>query len=52
MSVASPRPERVEHMKKCCEEVSEFLLLDLKMIILTVKILFQKDSTEGFSEEA
>ena len=27
------------------------LLLDLQIIIETVKILFQKESTEGFSEE-
>ncbi len=29
---------------------NQSLLLDLKMIILNVKILFQKDSTEGVSE--
>lgn len=90
MSVVGPRPERVEHVKKYCEEVPEFayrmrvkggltgyaqifgkyntsaydklkldlmyienqsLLLDLKMIMLTVKILFIAESTEGFEEE-
>ena len=90
MSVVGPRPERVEHVKKYCEEVPEFayrmrvkggltgyaqifgkyntsaydklkldlmyienqsLLLDLKMIMLTVKTLFIAESTEGFEEE-
>lgn len=90
MSVVGPRPERVEHVKKYCEEVPEFayrmrvkggltgyaqifgkyntsaydklkldlmyienqsLLLDLKMILLTVKTLFIAESTEGFEEE-
>ena len=35
----------------CCIE-NQSLLFKLKMIMLTVKILFQKDSTEGFSKEA
>lgn len=90
MSVVGPRPERVEHVEKYCEEVPEFayrmrvkggltgyaqifgkyntsaydklkldlmyienqsLLLDLKMIMLTVKTLFIAESTEGFEEE-
>lgn len=90
MSVVGPRPERVEHVRKYCEEVPEFayrmrvkggltgyaqifgkyntsasdklkldlmyienqsLLLDLKMIMLTVKTLFIAESTEGFEEE-
>lgn len=90
MSVVGPRPERVEHVKRYCEEVPEFayrmrvkggltgyaqifgkyntsaydklkldlmyienqsLLLDLKMIMLTVKTLFIAESTEGFEEE-
>lgn len=90
MSVVGPRPERVEHVKKYCEEVPEFayrmrvkggltgyaqifgkyntsaydklkldlmyienqsFLLDLKMIMLTVKTLFIAESTEGFEEE-
>lgn len=90
MSVVGPRPERVEHVKKYCEEVPEFayrmrvkggltgyaqifgkyntsaydklkldlmyienqsFLLDLKMIMLTVKTLFTAESTEGFEEE-
>lgn len=90
MSVVGPRPERVEHVKKYCEEVPEFayrmrvkggltgyaqifgkyntsaydklkldlmyienqsLLLDLKMIMLTVKTLFIAESTEGFKKE-
>ena len=28
------------------------LLLDLKLVILTFKILFMKESTEGFEKEA
>lgn len=90
MSVVGPRPERVEHVKKYCEEVPEFayrmrvkggltgyaqifgkyntsaydklkldlmyienqsFLLDIKMIMLTVKTLFTAESTEGFEEE-
>ncbi|GFI45240.1 putative sugar transferase EpsL [Lachnospiraceae bacterium] len=90
MSVVGPRPERVEHVQKYCEEVPEFayrmrvkggltgyaqifgkyntsaydklkldlmyienqsFLLDLKMIMLTVKTLFTAESTEGFEEE-
>ena len=90
MSVVGPRPERVEHVKKYCEEVPEFayrmrvkggltgyaqifgkyntsaydklrldlmyienqnLLLDLKLIMLTVKTLFIAESTEGFEKE-
>lgn len=90
MSVVGPRPERVEHVKKYCEEVPEFtyrmrvkggltgyaqifgkyntsaydklkldlmyienqsFLMDLKMIMLTVKTLFTLESTEGFEEE-
>lgn len=90
MAVVGPRPERVEHVKKYCEEVPEFayrmrvkggltgyaqifgkyntsaydklkldlmyienqsFLLDLKMIMLTVKTLFTAESTEGFEEE-
>lgn len=90
MSVVGPRPERVEHVKKYCEEVPEFayrmrvkggltgyaqifgkyntsaydklkldlmyienqsFLLDLKMIMLTVKTLFITESTEGFEEQ-
>lgn len=90
MSVVGPRPERVEHVRKYCEEVPEFayrmrvkggltgyaqifgkyntsasdklkldlmyienqsLLLDLKMIMLTIKTLFIAESTEGFEEE-
>lgn len=90
MSVVGPRPERVEHVEKYCEEVPEFVyrmrvkggltgyaqifgkyntsaydklkldlmyienqsfLLDLKMIMLTVKTLFTAESTEGFEEE-
>ena len=90
MSVVGPRPERVEHVKKYCEEIPEFayrmrvkggltgyaqifgkyntsaydklkldlmyienqsFLMDLKMIMLTVKTLFTAESTEGFEEE-
>lgn len=90
MSVVGPRPERVEHVEKYCQEVPEFayrmrvkggltgyaqifgkyntsaydklrldlmyienqsLLLDLKMIMLTIKTLFTVESTEGFAEE-
>lgn len=90
MSVVGPRPERVEHVEKYCEDVPEFayrmrvkggltgyaqifgkyntsaydklrldlmyienqsFLLDLKMIMLTVKTLFIAESTEGFEEE-
>lgn len=90
MSVVGPRPERVEHVEKYCEEVPEFayrmrvkggltgyaqifgkyntsaydklkldllyienqsLLLDLKLIMLTVKTLFIAESTEGFEKE-
>lgn len=90
MSVVGPRPERVEHVEKYCEEVPEFayrmrvkggltgyaqifgkyntnaydklkldllyienqsLLLDLKLIMLTVKTLFTAESTEGFEKE-
>ena len=28
------------------------LLLDLKLLILTIKILFMRESTEGFNEKA
>lgn len=90
MSVVGPRPERVEHVRKYCEEVPEFayrmrvkggltgyaqifgkyntsardklkldlmyienqsFVLDLKLIMLTVKTLFTAESTEGFEEE-
>ena len=90
MSIVGPRPERLEHVHKYCEEIPEFsyrlkvkggltgpaqvfgkyntsplnklkmdlyyitnysLLLDLQILFETVKILVQKESTEGFSEE-
>lgn len=89
MSIVGPRPERIEHVEKYCEDIPEFkyrlkvkggltgyaqiigkyntsaydklrldlmyienysILLDLKLILMTVKILFVKDSTEGFVE--
>ena len=28
------------------------LLLDLKLLILTIKVLFMRESTEGFNNEA
>ena len=90
MSIVGPRPERLEHVQKYCEEIPEFayrlkvkggltgpaqvfgkyntsplnklkmdlyyitnysLLLDLQILFETVKILVQKESTEGFTEE-
>ena len=87
MSVAGPRPERVEHVRKYTEKLPEFayrlrvrggltgyaqiygkyntsaedklkldlmyiekqsLLLDLQMILLTMKVMFLPESTEGF----
>lgn len=91
MSLIGPRPERIEHVDKYCEEVPEFayrlkvkggltgyaqvygkynttaydklkldliyienysLMLDLKILFMTFKVIFMKESTEGFSEEA
>lgn len=90
MSIVGPRPERLEHVQKYCEEIPEFkyrlkvkggltgpaqvfgkyntsplnklkmdlfyitnysLLLDLQILFETVKILVQKESTEGFTQE-
>lgn len=90
MSIVGPRPERVEHVEKYTEEISEFeyrlkvkggltgyaqiygkynttpydklkldlmyiqnysLLLDIKLIFMTIKIMFMKESTEGFEEK-
>lgn len=90
MSMVGPRPERVEHVEKYTEEISEFeyrlkvkggltgyaqiygkynttpydklkldlmyiqnysLLLDIKLIFMTVKIMFMKESTEGFDQK-
>ena len=90
MSIVGPRPERLEHVQKYCEEIPEFsfrfkvkggltgpaqvygkyntsplnklkmdiyyitnysLLLDLQILFETVKILVQKESTEGFSNK-
>lgn len=90
MSVVGPRPERIEHVEKYTEEISEFeyrlkvkggltgyaqiygkynttpydklkldlmyiqnysLLLDIKLIFMTIKIMFMKESTEGFEEK-
>ncbi|MDD7511577.1 MAG: sugar transferase [Peptostreptococcaceae bacterium] len=90
MSLVGPRPERVEHVEKYTEAISEFdlrlkvkggltgyaqiygkynttaydkikldlmyiqnysILLDIKMLFLTLKVVFMKESTEGFSEE-
>ena len=90
MSLVGPRPERIEHVEKYTEEISEFeyrlkvkggltgyaqiygkynttpydklkldlmyiqnysLLLDIKLIFMTVKIMFMKESTEGFESK-
>lgn len=90
MSLVGPRPERLEHVEKYTEEISEFkyrlkvkggltgyaqiygkynttpydklkldlmyiqnysLLLDIRLILMTVKIMFMKESTEGFVNE-
>lgn len=89
MSIVGPRPERVEHVQKYCEETPEFayrtrvkagltglaqiygkyntsaydkvlwdiqyienqsILLDLRIVMLTVKIMFTPESSEGFDE--
>lgn len=89
MSIVGPRPERVEHVEKYSEEISEFayrlkvkggltgyaqiygkyntgaydklrldlmyierysFLLDIKLIVLTFRAMFQKESTEGFDK--
>lgn len=89
MSIVGPRPERVEHVQKYCEEIPEFcyrlkvkggltgyaqiygkyntaaydklrldlmyienysLLLDIKLILQTIRILIKKESTEGFDK--
>ena len=89
MSIVGPRPERVEHVDKYCQEVPEFgmrlkvkggltgyaqvygkyntsaydklkldlsyisnysLMLDLKIVLLTLRTVFQKESTEGFEK--
>ncbi|MCR5251780.1 MAG: sugar transferase [Lachnospiraceae bacterium] len=91
MSIVGPRPERVEHVEKYTEEISEFafrtkvkggltgyaqvygkyntsaldklkmdlvyvmnwnLMLDIQIIFETVKILFLRESTEGFGKKA
>ena len=90
MSLVGPRPERIEHVEKYTEEISEFeyrlkvkggltgyaqiygkynttpydklkldlmyiqnysLLLDIRLLFMTVKIMFMKESTEGFEEK-
>lgn len=90
MSVVGPRPERVEHVEKYCEEVPEFvlrakvkagitgyaqisgkyntspydklkmdlmyilnysLLQDIRLLFLTLRVVFTKSSTEGFANE-
>lgn len=90
MSLVGPRPERVEHVEKYTEELSEFsyrlkvrggltgyaqlygkynttpydklqldliyiqnysVFLDIRLILMTIKIMFMKESTEGFTEE-
>lgn len=90
MSMVGPRPERIEHVEKYTEEISEFeyrlkvkggltgyaqiygkynttpydklkldlmyiqnysVLLDIKLIFMTIKIMFMKESTEGFDEK-
>ena len=89
MSIVGPRPERVEHVQKYCEETPEFayrtrvkagltglaqiygkyntsaydkvlwdiqyienqsILLDLRIVMLTVKTMFTPESSEGFDE--
>ena len=60
MSIVGPRPERKVIADEYCKELPEFayrldlmyienysLLLDIKLIILTLRIIFSKDSTEG-----
>ena len=43
---------RLDKLKMDLIYVTNFsLLLDLQIIIETLKILFRKESTEGFSEE-
>lgn len=90
MSLVGPRPERVEHVEKYCQQIPEFayrlkvkggltgyaqvygrynttaydklkmdmlyivnysFLMDIQILFETVKILFQKQSTQGFSTE-
>ena len=90
MSMVGPRPERIEHVEKYTEEISEFeyrlkvkggltgyaqiygkynttpydklkldlmyiqnysVLLDIRLIFMTIKIMFMKESTEGFDEK-
>lgn len=89
MSIVGPRPERVEHMEKYGELISEFdfrlkvrggltgyaqiygkyntspydklrldlmyienysILLDIKLILTTLRIMLKKESTEGFDK--
>ena len=87
MSIVGPRPERVEHVRKYCDEIPEFhfrekvkagltgyaqvfgkynttaydklrldlmyiehysLRLDIKLMLMTIRILFTPEATEGF----
>lgn len=89
MSIVGPRPERVEHVEKFCEDIPEFgyrmkvkggltgyaqiygkyntspydklrldlmyienysLLLDIKLILQTIRIILNKESTEGIDK--
>ena len=89
MSIVGPRPERVEHVKKYSELISEFdfrlsvkggltgyaqvygkynttpydklrldlmyienysVMLDIKLILMTIRIMLKRESTEGFNE--
>ncbi|WP_051209213.1 sugar transferase [Butyrivibrio sp. WCD3002] len=90
MSIVGPRPERVEHVEKYCEDIPEFafrqkvkggltgyaqvygkyntsaldklkldmiyivnysFLMDVQIIFETIKVIFRKESTEGFTQE-
>ena len=89
MSIVGPRPERVEHMEKYCEDIPEFafrlkvkggltgyaqiygkyntspydklrldlmyienysFMQDIKLILMTIRIMLKKESTEGFDK--
>ena len=46
MSVVGPRPERMSFIQEFCKEIPE-LQMDVKLILMTVRIIFSKESTEG-----
>ena len=47
---ANPLPG-VNEMIKECNIQNYSIFLDIKLILMTIKIMFMKESTEGFTEE-